>query len=88
MDTTKASIQTRQEFTEEKEIQMEETPAYAPLVERAINKKWYNELIWTQHELAQCKKEVIPAQEYQALLKKFMNLSTTEDETFAQLREE
>ena len=45
VDTCKASVQTRKEFTDEKGTQIEENPIYAPLVERDVNKKWYNELI-------------------------------------------
>ena len=45
VDTTESFVQNMKEFTKEKETQMEETPTYAPLVERVVNKKWYNELI-------------------------------------------
>ena len=48
----------------------------------------HNELIQVWHELAQRRKEVVPLQEHQALLKKLKDLSTTEDEIFSQLREE
>ena len=58
------------------------------MVEKAVNQKLHNELVQTQHDLAQCRKEVVPAKEYQALLNKFTDLSSIEDETFAQLKEE
>jgi len=88
VDTIEASMQTRLDFAEEKETEMEEAPAYTPIVEKAANQKLHNELIQTQHELAQCRKEVVPTQEYYALLKKFTDLSAIEHETFYQLKEE
>ena len=88
VDTTEVYVQTDLILTEDKETKMEETPTYTPLVERASNQKLSNELNQVQHELAQYKKELVPLQEHQALLKRFNDLATTEDEAFSQLREE
>ena len=81
--TTKVSMQTNVKLIGDKGTQTEATPAYNPLVEKATNQKLHNELIQVQHELAQYRKEVVPLQEHQALLKRFKDLSTIEDETFA-----
>jgi len=64
VDTIEAFVQTRLDFREEKGTQMVEAPACTLLVEKAANQKLHNELIRTQHELAQCRKEVVPTQEY------------------------
>ena len=82
------STQTEQKVLEEKGIQTEGVPAYAHLVDIVAKQRLQNELVQLRHELTQYRKEVVPLREYQALQKKFTDLSLTEDETFSQLRGE
>ena len=70
------------------ETHIDETHFYTPMVKEVVISRLQDTLTQTQQELANYKKEVVPLQVHQELLKKLKKLTTTEDETFSNFRSE
>lgn len=87
-EASEVAIQTNPVMTQDDETQIEETHHYIRLGREAIIIKLYNELTKTHQELSQHKEEVVPLQVHQELQKKFKELTVTEDETFANFKDE
>ena len=77
VDTAELSALIDLILIEDKETQTEVTSPYTPLIEKIVNQKLHNELTQVQHEFSQYKKEVLPLQENQALLKRVKELFGT-----------
>ena len=82
------SIQIDYVATWTKTTQTKDIPPYTPLVVEAIIQNLKTKLGELQQVLQEHQKEVVPWNKYLELLKKFNDLTTTEDETYASLRVE
>lgn len=80
-------IQTNPSFTfYDKGVQIEEVPPYTPLIVEASIRILHKTMEEQQQTIARYQGEVVPQREHQEILQLFKSLTTTEDETYAQLR--
>ena len=76
-ETVENDVQNDSMPTHDNEAQTEKTPLYTPLVREVVILKLQHELTQTQQVFAQYKKEVVPLQIHQELMKKFNTLTAT-----------